>query len=439
MKLETSNLPYLKNTSALLEKLQVKGGLVALESSSQKHENGRWSIISAAPVQELTYFRNTQAEEIQIQLEELLHILPESHIDLPFIGGIIGHASYDLGLTLPCPANQTKQQELPTLLAGLYSWAFLIDHQAQKTILAYWTEISKTPKNELKEIFSQSLQRDQKKDSFSLTKDFQTNWEPATYKGKIEDIQNYIKAGDSYQVNLAQSFTGQYQGNPLTAYGKLKEFAEIPFACFFEGTKFSFASASPELFLSCTNSKIVTKPIKGTLPRDIDPIIDKQNQLALESSEKDRAENLMIVDLLRNDLSKNAYNVRTPTLFKVESFTTVHHLVSTITASLNPGTTPLKLFFDAFPGGSITGAPKKRSMEIIDELEDKPRSFYCGSSFYQSANGNFNSNILIRSFLFQDSEVTCWAGGGIVDDSQWQSEYQESLDKISKLIKCISN
>ncbi|MEH6344512.1 MAG: anthranilate synthase component I family protein [Bermanella sp.] len=438
MKLEITNLPYLRNTSTLLERLQVKGGLVALESSSLNHENGRWSIISAAPVSELTYFCNTQIEEIQIQIERLLRTLPNSNEDLPFIGGIIGHASYDLGL-VDNPSIQGGQPDIPRLLAGLYSWAFLIDHLEQKTILVYWTEISETPQSELEEIFRNSLQNEEQRDSFELTSDFQANWEPSTYKEKIESIHNYIKAGDSYQVNLAQSFTGQYKGNPLIAYEKLKQFAEIPFACFFEHTNFSFASASPELFLSCTSKEIVTKPIKGTLPRDPDPIKDNQNKIALKNSEKDRAENLMIVDLLRNDLSKNAYNVKTPALFDVESFTTVHHLVSTVTATLNPGTSPLKLFFDAFPGGSITGAPKKRSMEIISELEDKQRSFYCGSSFYQSTNGNFNSNILIRSFLFHEGEVTCWAGGGIVDDSEWQSEYQESLDKVSKLITCISN
>ncbi len=438
MKLEITNLPYLRNTSTLLKKLQVKGGLVALESSSVNHENGRWSIISAAPVSKLTYFDNTQTKEIQIEIEELLRTLPNSNKDLPFIGGIIGHASYDLGL-IGGPSSQGEQPNLPTLLAGLYSWAFLIDHLEQKSILVYWTEISETPQSELKEIFRNSLQNEEQQNSFTLTSDFKANWKPSTYKEKIESIHSYIKAGDSYQVNLAQSFTGKYEGNPLTAYVKLKQFAEIPFACFFEHTNFSFASASPELFLSCTRNKITTKPIKGTLPRDPNPTKDNLNKVALKNSEKDRAENLMIVDLLRNDLSKNAYNVKTPALFEIESFTTVHHLVSTITATLNPDTSPLKLFFDAFPGGSITGAPKKRSMEIISELEDKQRTFYCGSSFYQSANGNFNSNILIRSFLFHEGEATCWAGGGIVDDSEWQSEYQESLDKVSKLIKCISN
>lgn len=438
MKLEITNLPYLRNTSILLERLQAKGGLVALESSSANHENGRWSIISAAPVRELTYFDNAQTEDIQIQIEELLRAIPNSNEDLPFVGGIIGHASYDLG-SVGHTNSKGEEPGLPSLLAGLYSWAFLIDHLEQKSILAYWTEISRTPQVELEDIFRNSTQSDEQQDSFILTSDFKANWKPATYKEKIESIHSYIKAGDSYQVNLAQTFTGQYKGNPLAAYEKLKQFAEIPFACFFDHASFSFASASPELFLSCTDNKITTKPIKGTLPRDPNPIKDNLNKRTLKNSEKDRAENLMIVDLLRNDLSKNAYNVKTPALFDVESFTTVHHLVSTITATLNPNTSPLKLFFDAFPGGSITGAPKKRSMEIISELEDKQRSFYCGSSFYQSANGNFNSNILIRSFLFHEGEVTCWAGGGIVDDSEWQSEYQESLDKVSKLIKCISN
>ncbi len=165
---------------------------------------------------------------------------------------------------------------------------------------------------------------------------------------------------------------------------------------------------------------------------------DSQNKIELALSPKDRAENLMIVDLLRNDLSKNAKSVNVPELFKVESFSTVHHLVSTINATLADEVSPLKLFFDAFPGGSITGAPKKRAMEIIAELEEFPRSYYCGSAFYYSANRNFNSNILIRGFLFNKGEIHCWAGGGIINDSTWQAEYQESLDKISKLMMCLN-
>ena len=145
----------------------------------------------------------------------------------------------------------------------------------------------------------------------------------------------------------------------------------------------------------------------------------------------------MIVDLLRNDLSKNSQNIKVDELFAIESFSTVHHLVSTIAADIS-GKDPVKLLMDAFPGGSITGAPKKRSMEIISELEQVPRSFYCGSSFYFSSNNMMSSNILIRGFLFENNEVTCWAGGGIVADSKWEDEYQESLDKISKLMQAIS-
>ena len=146
----------------------------------------------------------------------------------------------------------------------------------------------------------------------------------------------------------------------------------------------------------------------------------------------------MIVDLLRNDLSRHSSKVEVSKLFNIESFSTVHHLVSSINSKLKHPRDILKLFLSALPGGSITGAPKKRSMEIIQELEEQPRSFYCGSTFYWSSNQRFSSNILIRSFLFQESEVYCWGGGGIVADSKWEDEYQESLDKVSRLMTSLS-
>jgi para-aminobenzoate synthetase component 1 len=239
--------------------------------------------------------------------------------------------------------------------------------------------------------------------------------------------------GDTYQVNLAQSFSAQYEGDPICAYSKIKQAGKVPFACYFESDKWSFASATPELFLQYSDNKVTTKPIKGTRPRFADNVKDQQQIIDLKNSIKDKAENLMIVDLLRNDLSMNASNVRVDSLFDIETFSTVHHLVSTVSATAKSENI-LKLLIDAFPGGSITGAPKKRAMEIIHELEASPRSFYCGSSFYLSSNNKMNSNILIRGFLFEESSVTCWAGGGIVADSNWKDEHKESLDKISKLM-----
>ena len=437
MKLELTKLPYLKDTEFLLEKLRIKGGAVALESSLPKHENGRWSIISAEPVEEIHQPENLNTPALRHSIESLFNKIPKQVSDLPFIGGIIGHASYELGRSKLQSNKKTEPSNNVGLIAGLYTWAFIIDHRDLETTLIYWTGISISSTSDLVKDFLESITQITPSQPLEITTPFKAHWNKSIYSKKIHQIHDYINAGDVYQVNLAQTFSANYLGSPVQAYKKLKDHGRTPFSVFFETNNFSFASASPELFISVSNDKITSKPIKGTLPRHPDKEKDLELKNQLRASKKDQAENLMIVDLLRNDISKNAYRVSVPKIFKVESFETVHHLVSTIEGHLNKDTTPIKLFLDAFPGGSITGAPKKRAMEIIEELEDNPRSFYCGSSFYYSANGNFNSNILIRSFLFEGDRVTCWAGGGIISDSKWELEFQESLDKISKLMQSL--
>lgn len=429
-------LPYLVNSTNLLLSLQKLGGLVALESSNNQHPEGRWSIISAAPVNSLELHDSHKIDHFLKEIEALDSKLSPIDSPLPFTGGIIGHASYDLGIPNNKPNPHYRVESQPLCICGLYSWAFLIDHTEQKSHLVYWSNISTIDKESLCALFNESLHKDLIKDNFQISQPFSGHWNKDTYKEKISKIKEYILSGDTYQVNLAQKFSTRYKGNPLQGFIQLKEKAKVPFATYFETRNFSFASASPELFLNFENNCVTTKPIKGTLPRLINPTEDRKQISILKNSQKDLAENLMIVDLLRNDLGKHAKNIKTTKLFEVETFETVHHLVSTIEGTTNKQSM-LKLFFDAFPGGSITGAPKKRSMEIISELEKSPRSFYCGSSFYLSSNQRFNSNILIRSFLFEEGNVTCWAGGGIVHDSNWQSEYQESLDKISKLMEAL--
>jgi para-aminobenzoate synthetase component 1 len=207
-------------------------------------------------------------------------------------------------------------------------------------------------------------------------------------------------------------------------------------------------SISPERFLSVNEQVVQTKPIKGTRPRFNDPIQDQQQIESLLNTEKDRAENLMIVDLLRNDLSKHCQpgSVNVPELFKLESFAAVHHLVSTVTGKLKTSSSVMDLLQGAFPGGSITGAPKIRAMQIIDELEPNNRNIYCGSIGYLGILGDMDTNICIRTLLCEKSSeqsnnqqtIHCWAGGGIVLDSNAKDEYQESLDKVSKILPVLS-
>ncbi len=433
MKLDTAKLPYLADTTQLLSQLRRFTGLVALESGNSDHENGRWSIISAAPVKTFRATDSHCSDDLLKTLESFYSLLPKQSHDLPFIGGLLGHVSYDQGLpSLGRALKLPSFEGQPTILVGLYTWAFVIDHKEKVSYLVYWGEISTPKKSDLLEIFNVSL--DSLVLDFKVTANFKPLWSKNTYKQKIQIIHDYIQSGDCYQINLAQCFKARYRGDSLEAYSRLRKAAQVPFASYFEDIDMSFASLSPEMFIACDNNKVTTKPIKGTQPRSPSVQIDNENIKLLRGSAKDQAENLMIVDLLRNDLSKNARQVKVPKLFNVESFSTVHHLVSTITAQMNPATSILKLFLDAFPGGSITGAPKKRAMEIISELEGFPRSFYCGSSFYYSCNEKFSSNILIRSFLFKRGDLYTWSGGGIIADSKWELEHQESLDKISRLM-----
>jgi para-aminobenzoate synthetase component 1 len=268
------------------------------------------------------------------------------------------------------------------------------------------------------------------------------------YTEKLSCISSYLQAGDCYQINLAQRFSASYIGDEWQAYQQLRVANHAPFSAFIRLVDSVVMSISPERFLSVNEQVVQTKPIKGTRPRFNDPIQDQQQIESLLNTEKDRAENLMIVDLLRNDLSKHCQpgSVNVPELFKLESFAAVHHLVSTVTGKLKTSSSVMDLLQGAFPGGSITGAPKIRAMQIIDELEPNNRNIYCGSIGYLGILGDMDTNICIRTLLCEKSSeqsnnqqtIHCWAGGGIVLDSNAKDEYQESLDKVSKILPVLS-
>jgi len=237
-------------------------------------------------------------------------------------------------------------------------------------------------------------------------------------------------------VNLAQRFVSACSGNPWTAYKALREMNSAPFSAYLNLPDLQILSSSPERFLKVIDNVVETKPIKGTRPRLEHEAEDQHQMVVLSESKKDRAENVMIVDLLRNDISKNCKkgSVKVPKLFDVESFATVHHLVSTVKGVLADGQHALDLLRNCFPGGSITGAPKIRSMEIIEELEPNTRGIYCGSIGYIGFNGNMDTNIAIRTLVHSNQTIRFWAGGGIVNDSVMEDEYQESFDKAAALL-----
>ena len=272
--------------------------------------------------------------------------------------------------------------------------------------------------------------------AFKVVSAINSNMDKAFYTQAFNRIKQYLKDGDCYQVNLAQRFGARCEGDPWMAYQTLRELNAAPFSCYLNLPEVQILSSSPERFLKLTKGVVETKPIKGTRPRKQDDAEDRQQIKSLENSHKDRAENLMIVDLLRNDISKTCEkgSVKVPVIFDVESYATVHHLVSTVTGILADDQHALDLLKSCFPGGSITGAPKIRAMEIIEELEPNRRGVYCGAIGYIGFDGNMDTNIAIRTLVHSKNTIRFWAGGGIVNDSVMEEEYQESFDKAAAML-----
>ena len=414
---------------------------VLLDSANSEHINSRYDLIAIAPSMRLevknnrTYIDGTHTTEdcfsvIQNELAKLDN--SKTQQDLPFSGGWLGYFGYDLGRVIEqLPEQAIDDIAMPQMAVGLYPDALIYDKQ-----LSHWFYIAQ-PNTNRQALYLEPLTRQTPVyPEFEITRDWSSNMSLAQYSDKFAKIQAYLKSGDCYQINLAQRFAAQYQGSPWQAYCTLRDANKAPFSSFINHPDGAIVSISPERFIAIRQGHIETKPIKGTLPRCKDEQEDAAQATRLQNSAKDRAENVMIVDLLRNDLGKVAKpgSVQVPSLFAIESFPAVHHLVSTVTAQLADDKTAVDQLKAAFPGGSITGAPKIRAMEIIDELEPHRRSIYCGSIGYLSACGNMDSSITIRTLVCHNQHIYCWAGGGIVADSQVDLEYQETYDKINKIL-----
>jgi para-aminobenzoate synthetase component 1 len=376
----------------------------------------------------------------------------------PFSGGALGSFSYDLGRRLEkLPNIAIKDIHLNEMNIGFYDFCILYNHSDSAWYVSHYLgeKALNTALNKLEAIINRfALDANESVVNapidlapFKLVSDWQCQIPKAAYLTKFEQVQQYLLSGDCYQINLTQRFSASYQGDEWQAYCALTHANCAPFSAFMRLENHSILSISPERFIKLAGTEISTKPIKGTLPRGKTAAEDEQNAKRLQHSEKDRAENVMIVDLLRNDISKVALpgSVAVPHLFAIESFPAVHHLVSTVTAKINPNYSATDLLQAAFPGGSITGAPKIRAMEIIEELEPSRRSLYCGSMGYISQDGNMDTSITIRTLVAEKATTNgdsgtlyCWAGGGIVADSNGEDEYQESFDKVSKILPILS-
>jgi para-aminobenzoate synthetase component 1 len=408
----------------------------------------RYDILTAQPVVTLvTHGAQTvinDAAGITVSLDSPFELLRgllgaplECEPDIKFAGGALGYWGYDLGRHHSPLSGQAGDSEgLPEMATGIYDWAIQLDHREKSAQLVTANRYPQT-EQVIREILHR-LQRENTaiRDDFKVYGYISSNFSRESYDQAFMAVQAYLRAGDCYQINLAQRFSALASGDAFSAYCKLRQLSPAPFSAFLNLPQVQILCASPERFLQVRQGKVETRPIKGTRRSVADAV---QNELLvqdLRNNPKDRAENLMIVDLLRNDLSKNCApgSVQVPRLFEVESYATVHHLVSTVTGELTAGRTALDLLRDCFPGGSVTGAPKQRAMEIIDQLEPHRRGIYCGAIGYVGFDGNMDCNIVIRTLVYAGGEIRCWAGGGIVADSEAGAEYQETMDKARAML-----
>ena len=372
-----------------------------------------------------------------------------------FTGGLLGFIGYDLAAS---QSVSLKDVQSPLAVMGDYDvylkqeqdgWqlygpdcAALSPFYAEIEQIFKQLEVSTPTRNDLiAHNQQQSTDTIQPARPFRMTAPFAPQWTVEQYQSAFEKIQQYLIQGDCYQVNLTQPFKASLEGRLIDAFDALVMLSKASYAGYLQYEDFELLSCSPELFIEFkAGGEMLTRPIKGTRPRHTDALQDAALKQQLIHSEKDRAENLMIVDLLRNDLGHYAQtgSVSVPALFEVESFAQVHHLVSEIRATLKPDVSVLDVLFNALPGGSITGAPKIRAMQIIDELEAEARGAYCGSMGYLNYDNTGCFNILIRSLQKRGHHLTAWAGGGITIASNCEEEYQECLDKIGAILNCIT-
>ncbi len=361
----------------------------------------------------------------------------------PFQGGAVGLFAYDLAHHVErLPRTALDDLETPDMVVGLYDWVIAHDHGAGRTFLIaspfpdgdYGRARRRMAEIEARlggEPVEAVLQPDP-----VLASPRASSFTREGYLDTIGRAKEYISAGDIYQVCLSQRFELPLAISPWQLYSRLREVSPVPYSAYLDLGDFAVASASPELFLRKEGRAVHTRPIKGTRPRGNTPEEDRRLAEELRSSEKDRAENVMIADLLRNDLGKvcRVGSIRWPELFTVESYATVHHLVSSVEGILEDRYDAVSLLRACFPGGSITGCPKIRAMEIIDELEPTQRGAYCGSVGFVGFNGNMDTSIAIRTVVVKGGIAYYQVGGAIVADSDPDAEYQETLDKAKAIV-----
>lgn len=443
-------LPYARDTTTRLAGLADHPWFMFLDSCCHAEgSRGRYDIVVCDPVSVLctrgtitTITDSTgvrQCEDDPFALVSgAIAALGPVRCPLPFAGGAVGYFGYDLGRRLEqLPEIAARDIDIPDMAIGIYAHAIVVDHAQGEAWLVSHPRAQGTPGRLLRAWLSQPAVTPAAFGTrFEVTSQVRPEIDYSRYGAAWARIKAYLRAGDVYQVNLTQRFSADVRGAPWDAYLRLRTLNPAPFSAFVALEEGAVLSSSPERFIRLADEVVETRPIKGTRPRSANAVEDARLAAELAESAKDRAENVMIVDLLRNDLGKVCVtgSVEVPKLFAIETYARVHHLVSTVTGRLRPGIDGAALLRACFPGGSITGAPKIRAMEIIEELEPQRRSVYCGAIGYLSAHGQMDTNIAIRTLVQHAERLYCWAGGGIVMDSGLESEYQESFTKAAAML-----
>jgi para-aminobenzoate synthetase component I len=458
--------PTLKPVDAFL-RLRSLPHIVFFDSAMRHPQLGRYSFVAADPVEWLTVPADG-TNAFQPLADHVASLPQTAHAHLPpFQGGWAGLFGYDLASSVESvPRAAIDQFLIPALAVGLYDVVVAFDHRTGET----WLISQGIPETDVGARRERAAERLAKFQNHLLTGhgancehnfkirpslsagllapqfaiDGQTgltsNFSADGYRRAVKRVIDYIHAGDVFQVNLSQRLLHAAAGSLVDLYCRLRLRNPAPFAGYLDGGEWQIASASPERFIRVENGQVETRPIKGTRGRSPYPVADMFSGDVLRASEKDRAENVMIVDLLRNDLSRTCRpeSVRVSQLCGLETYEYVQHLVSVVVGSLRPECTPLDVLRTSFPGGSVTGAPKIRAMEIIAELEPTVRGPYCGSLGYIGIGGQMDTNILIRTIT---SARGCWqlpVGGGIVAQSNPQDEYDETWHKAAGMLRALT-
>jgi len=446
-------IPSCLQLEKLKQQLADKQHCVLLENASKQQPPQGISIFAFAPSIRIEVKHNqlrcfgydlkfeNQSDPFAAMKEILAkYAIIEQH-KLPFCGGFLGYIGYDHSKNLEqLPQLATDDIGLPEFAMGFYPVAIVVDHCKQQLSICGVDGFQKQADKLLK-FCKLETPTPYSEEDFCLTGDWVSNLSKAEYVEKFNRVKQHIIQGDCYQVNLAQRWQAPFKGSCYGAYLKLKQHNQAPYSAFLKLGSKAILSVSPECFISASNGFCETHPIKGTRPRSSDPKSDQQLANELINSDKDRAENVMIVDLMRNDFSKVCLpnTVKVEKLCALESFAAVHHLVSSITGKLAPRKDNTDLLAACFPGGSITGAPKIRAMQIIESLEPHSRSVYCGCIGYLSCNGNMDTSIAIRTLVSANDHLYCWGGGGLVFDSDAEQEFLETHQKVAKILPILSN